>query len=166
MLKVYLSLGTNIGDRFANLQTAMNQLKERYSILGVSKVYETQPVGEVVQDDFYNIVVALTVGDTVTPADLLSQTQSIEKNMKRVKTVHWGPRMIDLDILLFDDMKIKTDVLTIPHSEMANRLFVLQPLLEVAQVIHDQRVIALAKQLLVDTRDKNWVRPIQATIGY
>lgn len=166
MPKVYLSIGTNIGDRFSNLQTAINQLIERDTVLGVSKVYETEPVGEVVQDDFYNIVAVLAVAETVTPSDLLLQTQAIEKAMKRVKAVHWGPRTIDLDILLFDDMRIMTDVLTIPHPEIANRLFVLQPLLEVAQEINDTQVIHLATQLLADTHDQNWVRPTQSTICY
>ena len=166
MPKVYVSIGTNIGDRLANLQTAITYLKEQYSILAVSKVYETQPVGEVVQDDFYNLVVALRLPKTVTPADLLIQTQAIEKAMKRVKTVHWGPRTIDLDILLFDDVKLVTDILKIPHPEMANRLFVLQPLLEVAQVIDDQQVINSTTQLLAETRDQNWVRAIQPSINY
>lgn len=166
MPKVYVSIGTNIGDRLANLQTAITYLKEQYSILAVSKVYETQPVGEVVQDDFYNLVVALRLPKTVTPADLLIQTQAIEKAMKRVKTVHWGPRTIDLDILLFDDVKLVTDILKIPHPEMANRLFVLQPLLEVAQVIDDQQVINSTTQLLAETRDQNWVRAIQPSISY
>ena len=166
MPKVYVSIGTNIGDRLANLQTAITHLKECYSILAVSKVYETQPVGEVVQDDFYNLVVALRLPKTVTPADLLIQTQAIEKAMKRVKTVHWGPRTIDLDILLFDDVKLVTDILKIPHPEMANRLFVLQPLLEVAQVIDDQQVINSTTQLLAETRDQNWVRAIQPSINY
>ena len=166
MPKVYVSIGTNIGDRLANLQTAITYLKEQYSILAVSKVYETQPVGEVVQDDFYNLVVALRLPKTVTPGDFLIQTQAIEKAMKRVKTVHWGPRTIDLDILLFDDVKLVTDILKIPHPEMANRLFVLQPLLEVAQVIDDQQVINSTTQLLAETRDQNWVRAIQPSISY
>ena len=166
MPKVYVSIGTNIGDRLANLQTAITHLKECYSILAVSKVYETQPVGEVVQDDFYNLVVALRLPETVTPADLLTQTQAIEKAMKRVKTVHWGPRTIDLDVLLFDNVKLVTDTLIIPHPEMANRLFVLQPLLEVAQAIDDQQVINTTTQLLAETRDQNWVRAIQLSISY
>ena len=84
MPKVYLSIGTNLGDRQANLQTAVNHLTKRYPVLGVSKIYETQPVGEVVQDDFYNIALALEVPDTLKPEVLLTQTQQIEKDMKRV----------------------------------------------------------------------------------
>ena len=112
MPKVYLSIGTNLGDRHANLQTAVDKLTELYPVLGVSKIYETQPVGEVVQDDFYNIALALEVPDTLKPEVLLTQTQQIEKDMKRVKTIHWGPRKIDLDILLFGDVRLVSETLT------------------------------------------------------
>ena len=154
MPKVYLSIGTNLGDRQANLQTAVNHLTKRYPVLGVSKIYETQPVGEVVQDDFYNIALALEVPDTLKPEVLLTQTQQIEKDMKRVKTIHWGPRKIDLDILLFGDVRLVSETLTIPHAEMANRRFVLQPLLEVAERISDAATATLARQLLDKTADQ------------
>src|SRR5574337_41995 len=108
MPKVYLSIGTNIGDKLANLQTAVDKLAALYAISAVSKVYETQPVGEVVQDDFYNIAICLTVPDGVAPTMLLAQTQQIEKEMKRIKTIHWGPRTIDLDILMFGDVDRKS----------------------------------------------------------
>lgn len=166
MPKVYLSIGTNIGDKLANLQTAVDKLATLYVISAVSKVYETQPVGEVVQDDFYNIAICLTVPDGVAPMALLAQTQQIEKEMKRVKTVHWGPRTIDLDILLFGDIRYQNATLTIPHIEMTNRRFVLQPLLEAAYMISDSQVIKQTEQLLEETNDQNWVRPITATIQY
>ena len=178
MPKVYLSIGTNIGDKLANLQTAVDKLAALYAISAVSKVYETQPVGEVVQDDFYNIArifytnlkahiaISLSIPDGVAPTTLLAQTQQIEKEMKRVKTIHWGPRTIDLDILMFGDLTYQTETLTIPHIEMANRRFVLQPLLEAAQMICDSRVIKQTEQLLEETSDQNWVRPIADTIQY
>ncbi|GAB2020940.1 2-amino-4-hydroxy-6-hydroxymethyldihydropteridine diphosphokinase [Pseudolactococcus yaeyamensis] len=161
MPKVYLSIGTNLGDRHANLQAAVDKLTKLYHVLGVSKIYETQPVGEVVQDDFYNIALALEVPETLKPETLLTQTQQIEKDMKRVKTIHWGPRTIDLDILLFGDVKLVSEALTIPHTEMANRRFVLQPLLEVAERIFDVAVMKQTQALLDTTADRNWV---QATI--
>ena len=164
MPKVYLSIGTNLGDRQANLQTAVDKLTELYPVLGVSKIYETQPVGEVVQDDFYNIALALEVPDTLKPEVLLTQTQQIEKDMKRVKTIHWGPRKIDLDILLFGDVRLVSETLTIPHAEMANRRFVLQPLLEVAERISDAATATLARQLLDKTADQNWVQPTKYEI--
>jgi 2-amino-4-hydroxy-6-hydroxymethyldihydropteridine diphosphokinase len=154
MPKVYLSIGTNLGDRHANLQTAVDKLTELYPVLGVSKIYETQPVGEVVQDDFYNIALALDVPESLKPEALLTQTQQIEKEMKRVKTIHWGPRTIDLDILLFGELSMVSEQLTIPHAEMANRRFVLQPLLEVAERISDVTVVKQTQALLDKTADQ------------
>ena len=166
MPKVYLSIGTNLGDRHANLQAAVDKLTKLYHVLGVSKIYETQPVGEVVQDDFYNIALALEVPETLKPEALLTQTQQIEKDMKRVKTIHWGPRTIDLDILLFGDVKMVSAQLTIPHAEMVNRRFVLQPLVEVAERISDVATVSLARQLLDKTADQNWVQPTKYEITY
>lgn len=166
MPKVYLSIGTNLGDRHANLQTAVDKLTELYPVLGVSKIYETQPVGEVVQDDFYNIALALDVPESLKPEVLLTQTQQIEKEMKRVKTIHWGPRTIDLDILLFGELSMVSEQLTIPHAEMANRRFVLQPLLEVAERISDVTVVKQMQALLDKTADQNWVQPTPYDITY
>ncbi len=166
MPKVYLSIGTNLGDRHANLQTAVDKLTELYPVLGVSKIYETQPVGEVVQDDFYNIALALDVPESLKPEVLLTQTQQIEKEMKRVKTIHWGPRTIDLDILLFGELRMVSEQLTIPHAEMANRRFVLQPLLEVAERISDVTVVKQTQALLDKTADQNWVQPTPYDIAY
>lgn len=166
MPKVYLSIGTNLGDRHANLQTAVDKLTELYPVLGVSKIYETQPVGEVVQDDFYNIALALDVPESLKPEVLLTQTQQIEKEMKRVKTIHWGPRTIDLDILLFGELSMVSEQLTIPHAEMANRRFVLQPLLEVAERISDVTVVKQTQALLDKTADQNWVQPTPYDIAY
>ncbi|GFH40526.1 2-amino-4-hydroxy-6-hydroxymethyldihydropteridine diphosphokinase [Pseudolactococcus insecticola] len=166
MTKVYLSIGTNLGDRLANLQEAVVRLAADFDVLGVSKVYETEPVGLVIQDDFYNITLVLEVAKEVTPEQLLDKTQAIEKAMKRVKTVHWGPRTIDLDILLFGGVNLTSERLSIPHRELANRRFVLQPLLDVAEQISDDRVVTLSEQLLQTTSDENWVRatPYQLTI--
>ncbi|GFH42513.1 2-amino-4-hydroxy-6-hydroxymethyldihydropteridine diphosphokinase [Lactococcus hodotermopsidis] len=158
MTRVYLSIGTNLGDKLANLQLAIDKLAKLYEVVGVSKVYETEPVGQVIQDDFNNIAVVLEVADNLTPETLLTQTQQIESEMKRVKTIHWGPRTIDLDILLFGDVRLATEKLTIPHAEMPNRRFVLQPLLEVATEISDSTVAPLVEQLLRETSDQNWVR--------
>lgn len=116
----------------------MGHLKEAVRILEnsrdvrikkISSVYETEPVGGVVQENFYNIVVE--VGTDLLPQDLLDLTQAIEDRLKRQRDVHWGPRTIDIDILLYDDMVIAEDNLTVPHPEMNNRAFVLVPLLEI-----------------------------------
>ncbi|MGO2315154.1 MAG: 2-amino-4-hydroxy-6-hydroxymethyldihydropteridine diphosphokinase [Pseudolactococcus laudensis] len=86
--------------------------------------------------------------------------------MKRVKSILWGPRTIVLDILLFGDVKMVSAQLTIPHAEMANRRFVLQPLLEVAERISDVATVSLARQLLDKTADQNWVQHTKYEITY
>jgi 2-amino-4-hydroxy-6-hydroxymethyldihydropteridine diphosphokinase len=130
MSKIYLSLGTNLGDKKENLQHAVNLLSEKINILKISSFYETEPVGYKDQPWFMNIVVeGITL---LTPEDLLVFTQSIEQAMKRVKTIVNGPRIIDVDILLYDDVKIDTRTLVIPHPRMTERAFVMYPLFEIS----------------------------------
>ncbi len=130
MHKIYLSLGSNIGETRKNLEEAMEALAEKVEITAVSSYYETEPVGYKDQSWFLNIAVA---GETVlAPYDLLSFTQSIERGMGRVKLIRFGPRNIDIDILLYDDLILKDDALTIPHPRMTERAFVVEPLYEIA----------------------------------
>ena len=127
-----LSIGSNMGDKRANLDRALELLSqdEQNQVLKVSEYIVTAPVGGVEQDDFLNGAVLL---DTIkTPEEMLSQIGDIEKELKRVRTVHWGPRTIDLDILLYDQAIISTDDLIIPHPEMCKRRFVLEPLDQIA----------------------------------
>jgi 2-amino-4-hydroxy-6-hydroxymethyldihydropteridine diphosphokinase len=130
MSKIYLSLGTNLGDKKENLQYAVNLLSEKINILKISSFYETEPVGYKDQPWFMNIVVEGTT--LLSPEDLLVFTQSIEQAMKRVKTIVNGPRVIDVDILLYEDAKIDTRTLTIPHPRMTERAFVMYPLFEIS----------------------------------
>lgn len=130
--RVALSIGSNMGDKRANLDRALELLSqdEQNQVLKVSEYIVTVPVGGVEQDDFLNGAVLL---DTIkTPEEMLSQIGDIEKELKRVRTVHWGPRTIDLDILLYDQAIISTDDLIIPHPEMCKRRFVLEPLDQIA----------------------------------
>lgn len=127
MSTAYLSLGTNEGDRLALLRTAVARLAALGPV-AVSSVYETAPVGLTDQPDFWNIAVRLET--SLSPADLLTQTQAIEAELGRTRTVRWGPRTMDIDILLFDDTVIDTETLTIPHPRLHERQFVLVPLLE------------------------------------
>lgn len=130
MNRVYLSLGSNLGDTQKNIEEALRLLSERVAVSKVSSFYETEPVGFRDQPWFLNIAAE---GETaLSPFDLLAFTQSIEKKMKRVKTIVNGPRVIDIDILLYDDVKIETDNLVIPHPRMLERAFVLTPLTEIA----------------------------------
>lgn len=156
MTRAYLSMGANIGDRLGNLQRGVQLLHAMpaITVTAVSQVYETQPVGGVVQDDFYNIAVRLET--TLSAPELLTSLHEIEQQLKRVREIHWGPRTIDLDILVFGDEVWSDDVLTIPHREMANRRFVLQPLLDV--IVADRR--HEIERLLASTTDTNWVRVV------
>lgn len=156
MTRAYLSMGANIGDRLGNLQRGVQLLHAMpaITVTAVSQVYETQPVGGVVQDDFYNIVVRLET--TLSAPELLASLHVIEQQLKRVREIHWGPRTIDLDILVFGDEVWSDDVLTIPHREMANRRFVLQPLLDVIAADRRHEI----ERLLASTTDTNWVRVV------
>lgn len=130
--KVYLGIGSNMGDREANLMEAIRLLKEDADcrVERVSSFLMTKPVGGVEQEDFLNG--ALYLRTLKTPTKLLEFITTIETALKRERIIHWGPRTIDLDILLYDDEVIGTEELTIPHIEMANRGFVLEPLSEIA----------------------------------
>lgn len=132
MACVFLSLGSNTGDRIAMLSEAVSHLADhrQIAIEAVSKVYETAPVGLVEQDSFLNI--ALRISTTLKALDLLQATQNIEQMMDRKKTVRWGPRNIDIDIISYENIHLETDALTLPHKEALNRAFVLVPLAEVA----------------------------------
>jgi len=111
----------------------------------VSSIYETAPVGGVVQDDFYNCAVYLET--SLSAAELLQRIQQIEQNQKRRRLIHWGPRTIDLDILWYDDAVIQTADLTIPHPEMAKRAFVLVPLQEITTGQQQKQVEQLLRAL-------------------
>ena len=147
MNKIYLSLGSNIGDTKSNLDRAVELLKEKVNILNISSYYETEPVGYKDQDWFLNIVLE---GETdLNPRGLLKFTQSIENKMKRIKTIRFGPRIIDIDILLYEQIDLRTDDLIIPHPRMHERAFVLVPLYEIAPhlIIGSKRVKEIIDEL-------------------
>jgi 2-amino-4-hydroxy-6-hydroxymethyldihydropteridine diphosphokinase len=130
MGRAYIGLGSNVGDRLKSLRCALAYLEEMAGtrMTKVSSVYETEPVGVPEQAWFLNAVVEL---DTTLSAEALLQgTQAIERALGRVRTRRWGPRTIDLDILLYGDLQVKTDSLEIPHPELCRRAFVMIPLLE------------------------------------
>lgn len=153
--RAYLSIGTNIGDRRENLQQALKILAQnpQISLQQVSPIYQTEPVGPVVQRNFYNIGLAL---DTkLTALELLDWCHVVEQSLHRRRLVHWGPRTIDLDIIFYQNERYDLPRLIIPHPEVANRRFVLQPLLDVSgddPVIHQR-----AKKMLDQTSDQNWI---------
>ena len=131
MGNAYLSLGSNIGDRLKNLQTAVDALRllPNTKVMAVSSVYETEPVGLKEQCNFYNIAVKLET--SLSPRCLLGTCLGIEAAMGRIRNIKNGPRIIDIDLILYDNERYKDEELTLPHKEMNNRAFVLAPLAEI-----------------------------------
>jgi 2-amino-4-hydroxy-6-hydroxymethyldihydropteridine diphosphokinase len=130
VVTAYLGLGTNIGDRERNLQDALKRISAVARIDTVSSVYETEPVGFKEQEDFWNVVAR--VKTDLPAAQLMDELIAIEKTMGRERSFPNAPRIIDIDILLYDDVRVDTAHLQIPHPRLTQRAFVLKPLLEIA----------------------------------
>jgi 2-amino-4-hydroxy-6-hydroxymethyldihydropteridine diphosphokinase len=127
---VYLSLGSNLGDREENLRTAIERLGELGNVIAVSSFYETEPIEFTEQPLFLNCAVALQT--RLTAEQLLAKVLGIEQQLGRQRTIPKGPRTLDIDILLFGQSVIHTSNLNIPHPAMQQRRFVLAPLAEIA----------------------------------
>ena len=146
MLKrAYLSLGSNVGDRQANLREAIARLEEIGHVVAVSSFYETEPVEFTAQDWFLNCAVLLETEKM--PAQLLKSLISLEQAMGRRCLQPKGPRNIDIDILLYGDSVVRTKGLTIPHPGMPERRFVLQPLAEIAPDVRHPVLKKTAREL-------------------
>ncbi|MBI2850144.1 MAG: 2-amino-4-hydroxy-6-hydroxymethyldihydropteridine diphosphokinase [Chloroflexi bacterium] len=130
MVPVYLSLGSNLGDRQANLDKAIGLISNRMRLGQVSSIYETEPVGNVEQPRFLNL--ACQVFTRLAPKDLLSLVKGFEAMLGRARNTHNAPRTIDIDILFYGNQIIESEELTIPHPRLAERAFVLAPLAEIA----------------------------------
>jgi 2-amino-4-hydroxy-6-hydroxymethyldihydropteridine diphosphokinase len=131
----YLSLGSNIGDREAQLRQAIARLEATGHITAISSLYETEPVEFTQQALFLNCAAGLET--SLAPEELMSRLLKIERELGRERAQKKGPRTIDIDILLFGDMVMNSPELTIPHPAMTGRLFVLEPLAEIApEVVH------------------------------
>lgn len=147
----YLGLGTNLGDRLVWLKEALTRLKgnPEIRINQISQIYETSPVGYLDQPSFYNLVCRIQT--TLLPMSLLRCVQEIEQELKRERKIRWGPRTIDIDILLYEQKVIRSPELTIPHPRMQDRAFVLIPLFELAPQLvlpnTNQSIENLIKQL-------------------
>ena len=132
---VYLGLGSNMGDRRNNLNRARDYLSQRLRVEKVSSVYETEPVGNIEQPRFLNLV--CEVYTNLAPMELLSLAKGIERKLGRVPGKSDEPRPIDIDILFYDDQIIETPELVIPHPGLTERAFVLVPLAEIApELVH------------------------------
>ena len=132
MNQAYIALGTNIEPRQTYLKEAITELGKHESIqvIDQSSIYQTVPVGYLDQADFLNMVIAIKT--SLPSLELLDVCQTIEHNLGRERGIRFGPRTIDLDILVYNDENIKTERLTVPHPRMYERAFVLVPLLEIA----------------------------------
>lgn len=130
MAEAYLGLGANLGDPLAALAEARRLLSDHARIAAASSLYRTPPFGVVDQPDFVNQVLRLETG--LSPQALLDLCLAIERQMGRVRQRRWGPRLIDIDVLLYGDEAVDTPQLTLPHPGLSERAFVLVPLLEIA----------------------------------
>jgi 2-amino-4-hydroxy-6-hydroxymethyldihydropteridine diphosphokinase len=129
MSLAYIAIGSNLGVPIENLRKSLAYLSQKMIIKNRSKIYETKPYGKVKQNNFLNAVIS--VESKLGAQELLNVLQKIEIKMGRVRTIHWGARIIDLDILLFGDKVVHKDNLQIPHKELLKRAFVLIPLSDI-----------------------------------
>ncbi len=156
---VYIGLGSNLDSPVKQLDLALVSLSQLPSstLLSRSSYYGSKPVGPQDQPDFVNAAALLQTA--LSPEALLTQLQIIERNQGRVKKRHWGERTIDLDILLYGNLILNSEQLTIPHNELANRDFVLRPLLEMNASLTLPNGTPLSS--LLDTCPDNQLQPIR-----
>lgn len=152
---VYIGLGSNLGDRESNLRTAAALLNRAGRVTVLSSLYCTEPVGFGDQAEFLNAVAA--VETDLGPLELLTLCQRIEDELGRRRAVRWGPRTVDLDILLYGDRTVRDAALVVPHPRMAERRFVLAPLAEVAPRVVHPVLGRTAEQLLAELRNDHRV---------
>lgn len=161
-MRYFLCLGSNLGDREKNLEQACSLLKEEgIKIIQLSSVYETQPVDLHSQPWFFNQVIEIETG--IAPPGLLDLTKRIEKLMGRNTLIQKGPRVIDIDILLAEDMVIQTKELSIPHPRLDKRNFVLIPFEEISPETVHPLLKENIQNLLEKSSDRSTVKPVKKT---
>ncbi len=157
---VYLSLGSNLGDRAANIERALTRLvEENLLIVKRSSFYETEPVEFLAQGWFLNI--AVEAETELMPRQLLRLIRQIERELGRKRIVRSGPRTIDIDILLFGANIVNAEELEIPHPRMTERRFVLVPMAEIAPALRHPVSRLTMTELLAATKDRSQVRRVQ-----
>ncbi len=156
MSTIYLSLGSNLDDREANLKKALELLAPHVVLHQISSIYETEPVGYSNQPWFLNLVCCGKT--TLDPSELLSFAKEIESKMGRVSSFPNAPRQIDIDLLFYDDQIIEAENLAIPHPRIGERGFVLVPLAEIAPSLAHPINTKTIKELLSELTDSEQVR--------
>lgn len=160
---VYLALGTNLGDRADNLRRAIAALPPDFEVQAVSPIYETEPAYVLDQPRFYNLVCRAVTG--LEPLAALRRLKALEGELGRVSERRYGPRLIDLDLLLYEAVRLDTPELTLPHPRLAERAFVLVPLADLApDLVHPRLGVTIQalRDRLGDTSAQLWpagVRP-------
>ncbi len=160
-MKTFLSLGSNLGDKIFYLNEAIKRINDnsQISIQNVSSIFQTAPVGEIEQGDFYNLVVEIET--EILPPELLVFTQQIEAALGRQREIRWGARTIDIDILLAENFEFKNGKLQIPHPEMHKRNFVLVPLNEIAEDYFIEPFGRKVNELLEECTDNSQVKKLE-----
>jgi|TARA_R110001632_G_scaffold40314_1_gene101011 2-amino-4-hydroxy-6-hydroxymethyldihydropteridine diphosphokinase len=154
VIQAYIGLGSNLDNPMAQLDRAIKTLKkhDRLNALRVSSIYGSKPVGPQDQPDYINAVASFETD--LTPIALLDILQSIEQAQRRVRERHWGPRTLDLDLLLYGSEKIQLPRLTVPHTHMLERGFVIKPLNDLAPKMRLENGKTVTEQLhQLDTSD-------------
>jgi len=142
--QVFIGLGSNLGDRQENLDTAIQAVSKFAKVLRVSHFYDTPPYGYTNQNRFLNAAIEIETG--LHPEELLKSLLGLETLMGRVREFANGPRIIDLDLLFYDDWCLETRILTLPHPAISDRMFVLEPLCDLApKFIHPKLGVTLAE---------------------
>lgn len=139
---VYLGLGSNLGDKRKNIEKAIALLKKEVKVTKISSFFESKAVGYMAQPDFVNAVAEIKT--SYPPKKLLNSIKKIEKALGRKRAIRWGPRLIDIDILFYDEIEMNSPRLTLPHPRLLERQFVLKPLAEIAPKIY-QKVLSWKK---------------------
>jgi len=153
-MQAYLGIGSNLGEPVINIKRALDLINshEQIRVISVSSLYLTEPVGFEAQPWFYNCVAGIET--ELTPQALLEALQKVENMLGRVRDIRWGPRTIDIDILLYAQIKMDEEFLTIPHPRMTERAFVMAPLNEIAGNVRlpDGRTVREVRNLLSDPK--------------
>jgi 2-amino-4-hydroxy-6-hydroxymethyldihydropteridine diphosphokinase len=158
---VYLSLGSNVGDRDRNLREAIRALAEVGRVKAVSSFYETEPVEVVDQAWFLNCAVAME--SLVSPERMMAELLRLERKMGRERIHRKGPRTIDIDILMFGERRVDSPELTIPHPAMHGRRFVLAPLAEIAPEARHPVMNRTVRELLAELPERQVVRKVRGS---